>query len=290
MERRNLYQPFEVKYQRCDSCPLEKHTHTFFELVYIVAGKGLQCVNKHVSDYREGHLFLITPKDCHSFDVHTTTAFTLIRFSNIYLDSYRLSTEERRRMVYILENASHRPGCVFRDASDQLLAQGILEGILREHLEPKKEGEELIRQLIFTLLVIVARNLTPSVYQIENPVSGVRSLDMLEYIQKHICEPEKLRSGNLAAKFGISEFYLGRFFKKHTKETLRQYISGCRRRYIERRLTETDMRINEIAAEMGFTDESHLNKFFRRHTGLSPGAYRLRHTTPSAAMEGPEKR
>jgi AraC-like DNA-binding protein len=36
------------------------------------------------------------------------------------------------------------------------------------------------------------------------------------------------------------------------------------------------MRMNEIASEMGFTDESHLNKFFRKQRGMSPTAYRKR--------------
>jgi hypothetical protein len=44
---------------------------------------------------------------------------------------------------------------------------------------------------------------------------------------------------------------------------------------VEARLRFSDMRINEIASELGFTDESHLNKFFKSQKGLSPKAFRL---------------
>lgn len=40
------------------------------------------------------------------------------------------------------------------------------------------------------------------------------------------------------------------------------------------KLQHSDMRINEIADALGFTGESHLNKFFRKQKGQSPGQYR----------------
>lgn len=40
------------------------------------------------------------------------------------------------------------------------------------------------------------------------------------------------------------------------------------------KLQHSDMRINEIADALGFTEESHLNKFFRKQKGQSPRQYR----------------
>ena len=34
------------------------------------------------------------------------------------------------------------------------------------------------------------------------------------------------------------------------------------------------MRINEIADELNFSDESHLNKVFRKHKGMNPSEFR----------------
>ena len=34
------------------------------------------------------------------------------------------------------------------------------------------------------------------------------------------------------------------------------------------------MRINEIATELGFTDESHLNKLFKKYKGIIPSEFR----------------
>ncbi|WP_261387569.1 helix-turn-helix domain-containing protein [Chitinophaga pinensis] len=42
----------------------------------------------------------------------------------------------------------------------------------------------------------------------------------------------------------------------------------------ETRLLHSDMRITEIAHELNFTDESHLNRTFKKIKGMSPSAYR----------------
>ena len=44
---------------------------------------------------------------------------------------------------------------------------------------------------------------------------------------------------------------------------MQQYIIKYKLKLVENRLLHSEMRINEIAAELGFTDESHLNKLFK---------------------------
>lgn len=88
MKKENLHQPFEISVKELEESPLKEHEHTFFELVYILSGTGLQCINNNKFDYHEGHMFLITPQDCHSFDIHTTTKFFFIRFNDIYIYSF----------------------------------------------------------------------------------------------------------------------------------------------------------------------------------------------------------
>ena len=42
------------------------------------------------------------------------------------------------------------------------------------------------------------------------------------------------------------------------------------------------MRLNEIAYEFGFTDESHLTKIFKKYRGLKPAEYKK--ATPEAIV------
>jgi AraC-like DNA-binding protein len=274
MNRETLYEPFEIVYQKLDECPKEGHKHLFFELVYILSGTGKQCINNNKFDYRAGHMFLITPEDCHSFEIETTTEFFFLRFGNVYIRSKDFRTDDVKRMEYILQNASHQAGCILKNQSDKPFIKSLIEAVIAEHLNHDLYNKELITKMIDTMIVVVARNIAMYMPIAVKDDAEEKTLALLNYIQANIYYPEKLRAEKLSDEFGISENYFGKYFKKHTNETLPQYIANLRIKLIEARLRFSNMRINEIAYELGFTDESHLNKFFKSQKGLSLKAFR----------------
>ncbi|WP_367652303.1 helix-turn-helix domain-containing protein [Sphingobacterium sp. BN32] len=94
-------------------------------------------------------------------------------------------------------------------------------------------------------------------------------MQILDYIQENIRQPDLLKISVIANHFGISPTYLGSYFRRQCKETIQQYISAYRIGLIEHRLRFSEKRAHEIADEFGFADESHINKLFKRHKGLS---------------------
>ncbi|MBA9072712.1 AraC-like DNA-binding protein [Flavobacterium gossypii] len=274
MRKENLHQPFSITYVTLDVCPKQEHTHTFFELVYIISGTGKQCINQNKFSYFAGHMFLITPEDCHSFEIETTTEFLFLRFNDIYIQNGGLPTENIKRLEYILQNANHQPGCILKNQIDKSLVKPMVDAIVRESINADLFNKELIHQLVNTLIIIVARNIAKYLPEQVNTSTEEKAMDILQYIQSNIYHPEKLKAENISTKFGISNAYLGKYFKRHTNETMQQYIATYKTKLIEHRLQFSDKRINEIADEFGFTDESHLNKFFRKQKGSSPKVYR----------------
>ena len=274
MKKINLYQPFEIIYQELTEYSVEEHQHSFFELVSIVSGTGIQCINNNVFKYHAGHLFLITPSDYHSFDIHESTQFMFIRFNDIYIKSNMLDTKEIKQLEFILNNANHQPGCILRNKSDKGLVKPLIEAIIREHINRDLYDAELIRQIINTLIIIVARNIAKLLPDTINTSTETKALGILQYIQDYICESDKIKSEVIAKHFDISESYLGRYFKKHTNETMQQYIINYKLKLIESRLLHSNMRIGEIALELGFSDESHMNKIFKKQHSVSPSEYR----------------
>jgi len=274
MNKEHLYQPFEIVYKTLDDAPKEGHKHMFFELVYIISGMGTQCINDNKFKYHAGHMFLITPEDCHSFDIDTTTEFFFLRFNDIYIKSKAFNSEDVERLEYILNNANHQPGCILKNLSDKTLVKPITEAIIREYVNRDIYNKELIQQLVNTLIVVVARNIAKYLPEIVDEKTEEKAMDIVNYIQKNIYYPDQLRAEVMSDIFGISEKYLGKYFKKHTNETIQQYIGNHRMKLVEARLKFSDKRINEIAQEFGFTDESHFTKFFRKNSGMNPTQYR----------------
>lgn len=153
MKRENLHQPFEISFSELDESQLKEHDHTFFELVYILSGTGVQWINNNRFPYHDGHLFMITPGDIHSFDIHTTTKFVYIKFNDIYIHSAVFGAENIQRLEFILQHANHRPGCILRNQTDKLLVRPMIEAIIREYVNRNIYSSEIITQLINTIVI-----------------------------------------------------------------------------------------------------------------------------------------
>ena len=280
MQKESLYQPFEIYYSKVDVCPKPAHKHNFFELVYIASGTGVQCINENQFNYEPGHMFLITPDDCHSFQIGTSTELVFIRFNDIYVKSQQQNdprqVEWTKKLEYILHNASHQPGCILRNPPDKVLVKAMVESLLGEWTNKQLYHHEIISQIVNTIITIVARNIgliMPNPNKVTDN-TGSTVVQILNYIQENIYDADKLKAEIIASHFGIAVGYLSRYFKKHTGESIQQYIINYKLKLVETRLQHSDMRINEIVYELGFTDESHLNRLFKKYKGLSPTAFR----------------
>lgn len=275
MTRGNLYQPFEIEYEALDIFPKAAYQNNFFELIYIVEGTGVQWTNNNRFNYRGGNLFLLTPQDTNSFDISTTTTFFFLRFSDTYIKSKSAADRDWiERIDFILQNASHRPGCILKNQVDKPLIASLVANVIREHTNQQLYYSQIIEQLVSTIITIVARNIALKLPKNIKETTGEAVLDILHYIQQHIREPKRMKAELISSELGISLSYLGRYFKKQTGETLQEYITKYKLRLIEIRLLNTDMRINEIADELNFTDESHLTRMFKKYKGISPSEFR----------------
>ena len=82
---------------------------------------------------------------------------------------------------------------------------------------------------------------------------------------------------SLAARVSVDPSHLCRTFRRFRRRTIGDYVMGLRIRLVCRQLVETPDALSAIAARAGFTDQSHMTRFFKRFTGMSPAAYRRQH-------------
>lgn len=85
---------------------------------------------------------------------------------------------------------------------------------------------------------------------------------------------EPLDLALLASNIGVHPTHLCRAFRRFRGHTISDAVIGARLQYVARRLTDTDDSLAEIAAQAGFTDQSHMTRAFKRFTGYPPGEHR----------------
>lgn len=83
----------------------------------------------------------------------------------------------------------------------------------------------------------------------------------------------------MAARSGLSDRSFLRRFRRATGQTPVEYVQTLRVEEAKQMLETTDMPIEEIADEVGYTETSSFRSAFRRHVGLSASAYRRKHAT-----------
>ncbi|MBC9934514.1 AraC family transcriptional regulator [Chitinophaga qingshengii] len=276
-----IHEPYDIILEEKDTWESTRLPQPAFQLVYIRDGKGYHYINGNRYEYSPGKLFLVAPEDQYHCDITEATTFIIIRFTQLFITQLKDEADRvelcdwMKKTDYIFHNYHAKSACIFRDTADEAMARSLLCSIAREHQQRGKGYQLIIRQSISILLNLVARNLLMSESKDVQENSGQFSvLRMISHLQEHIYQPEMLRMPVLAETFNMSVNYLGEYFKKHTGESIQDYIISYKLKLVEIRLSYSNMRVREIAQEFGFTDESYLSRLFKKHRGITPGMHR----------------
>jgi AraC-like DNA-binding protein len=95
---------------------------------------------------------------------------------------------------------------------------------------------------------------------------------MLDYLQSHYTGPVVL--ADAARHAGLSPSRASHLLKQHTGRSLLQHVMRLRVQKAQQLLERSSADIADIAAQLGFCDQSYFTKHFRRLTGVTPARYR----------------
>ena len=87
-----------------------------------------------------------------------------------------------------------------------------------------------------------------------------------------------LRLDHLARELGINKSYMIRLFKHHVGETPGRYHIRLKVETARHLLLHDNLTLHSIAKELGFYDEYHLSKTYKRIIGVSPQKHRREHS------------
>ena len=160
-------------------------------------------------------------------------------------------------------------------AKPDALLQGIalsLKANLDSGAYDKLYAESLFNAISMHLLTnYCTRKFNPN-YKESSGLAPFKLKQILDLIGDSFTE--EVSTSQLANYLHMSQFHFTREFKKSVGVTPYHYIMQQRVKMAKRVLKQQDASIAEVAVECGFSNQSHLGRVFKQHTGTTPKRFR----------------
>lgn len=179
----------------------------------------------------------------------------------------------------------HKPAAAgFEKVAGQM--EKLNPGVDRQELErtyfatpvvpqPKLDAASKLLSIFADHLSITGNQIAVQESNAEPPVIGRAKKFIMDNLT------EDLSLGKVAGAVHTSSFYFCKLFKKVTGINFTQFVSRARTEKAKNLLLNRNLRVSEIAYEVGFQSLTHFNRTFKTFVGESPTEYRLH--LPAAA-------
>lgn len=223
---------------------------------YIQSGKGTLVYDQRTYNLSQGDAFILHKRSNHVYYSDSESPFRFLWFNGtgnlipLLLQAYGLD-----RQIIIPQ---------YNDSS--LMEE--FHAICRSHTNP----HEVYRLCALQFHRIVA---SFADYLAHMELTESLSYRIKRYLDEHLNEQLSLKK--LAKQFGYSPEYIGRCFKGAYGQTPYQYLLNEKLIAAEKLLSQTDMKMRQIAALFGFNDEFHFSNTFYKHFGYRPKNFQKAH-------------
>lgn len=243
----------------------ELHRHDFYYVLALERGSGSHDIDFASYPVADHTVFVMRPRQVHQLTLHAGSSGYLVGFKTEFL------ADHTARSMQLLRKAA----CINYYPVGAERFSGIGTTLSRIHSEyfTKAAGYfDVIKASLSILFVELARH-----------VESAGATAEVSYNQKRLDEFQSLLEANIATHKQVSE-YAGMLnltpyqlnaitrslLGKTSSEVINEYILLESKRF----LLGTANQVNQVAYTLGYEDPSYFIRFFRKHTGFSPEAFR----------------
>ena len=257
------------------------HTHDFIEIVYTLKGSRTHYIDGKRVVVKRGDVLFINYGRTHSYDDGDGVMFNILlkpSFINGKLkgcrDAMKLLDEDCFKKF---KEELKREDCICHlKGKPALHAQALIRALDDEYRryghrrECEIGSEEIMRAYMTAFLILIFREM--SIIPQTKRISKGIDRRVFEYIDKHLSENISLSEVARISHYNSS--YFSRRFRESTGMTFTDYVHSERIKASCEMIKATDLSIEEISKNVGYSDKTLFYREFTQRTGMSPGEYR----------------
>ena len=259
------------------------HMHREFELILVLSGMLIvSCLDEQVFA-EPGELIILNPWQTHELRTRDCVAACLIL--QVSPEAFRGFFPAAGRIRF--RSASLQKLSV--STQDELHRTMLSLGQVYFAMAPLYEFVSVQRlNRIFELLLRYEDWTLLTAEQTQHEALARQRLErIMQYVQANF--QQKLYLKQLAEQEHLSESYLTHFIPAHLNMSFQDYVALTRFQHARQLLENTELSIEEISRECGFSDRRYLTKICLQETGMTPKEFRRafsRHTRQQAGSAG----
>lgn len=255
--------------ENLDHNPAQPHRLTFFVLVIITEGTGTHMVDFKQYELQAGTVLKIAKGQVHAFQPQINYKGFLIPFTEDFILKY--FSKSSLAFISHLYNYHISEPIVEHESLNRHFIEQVVRELENEETYAKNN---ILAKLLELYLLQLERHSHLSVYSKRDTKLYPLFIDF-----KNLVEENYIKSRNVkdyAQMMSISAKHLNIVVKTFTLNPAKYFIDQYVILEIKRAIISTNNSLKEIAYEMGFEEVTNFTKFFKKHTGLTPKAFKTR--------------
>lgn len=245
----------------------DTHRHDFYFILAVLKGCGDHIIDFLSYKIKDHTIYFMRPGQVHQLMLKAGSEGYLIQFKK----DFYLTNEIDSRLL--LRKASSK-----NQQQPDEKTFNKLYSILRMIFEESNNKDENYTEVIKANLKILFIELVRYEQRNENVIGGAISSDQerlddfMELLDIHISKIKKPAA--YAKMLNLTPYQLNTITKVALSRTSSEIINEQIILESKRYLLSTSNQVKEIAYHLGYEDTSYFIRFFKKHTGLSPEAFR----------------
>lgn len=251
---------------------LPEHTHSYFELIYVLSGSCTHCINGNMETLQAGDLCILPPLARHiQFQDPASITAKLIILPSYFTHICPGLLQKADYLGSFLVNSIYAQGCEqylsFHTSQNSSIRSLILE-IGQESLRDDDYSDRIASGLLMSLLTRLARNY-PSDLQ-STPVRSIHH-DILALLQK---EYDTITLESLAKRLHYSVPYCSKYIKKLFGINFSNLLQQVRFQIAKQYLQSSDLTVIQISQKLGYENPENFIRAFKKYFSMTPAQYR----------------
>gem|GEM_PF-131021 len=244
----------------------ELHRHDHYLLLALAKGSGSHEVDFTSYPVGDHTIYFMRPGHVHELTLKEGCVGHLMQFK---ADFYTPGDKAAQRALRKAEQTVY-----FKlQAAQYEELSPILDSIFKEHTARQEGCQDVVRAYLSIVFIALARHtqdqgLTSKV----GPYVQERLEELLELIETHVLQIKQVSA--YAEMMHLSTYQLNSISKTALDRTCSELINDRIILEAKRYLLATTEQVSGIAYHLGYDDVSYFIRFFKKHTGHTPEAFR----------------